>query len=243
MTILGELVVLPIALGVTLVVSGVMTYFAWRAFRRAGVRLSTFLPPPAALDIKLDPGGDWSPPPESLHLQPFRDGTYREAHNVLRGSVNGLPVRVFDYQHVLEHGRNAETCRYRVALFQLPVDAPPLSVRPEHLWEAASRLLNAREISFESEEFNRRYHVQCEDRRFAFDVLHPRAMQTLLDSKKGLALEMGGAFLVLYDGPLPEGAPVDLDADLELLAVGRDIVWSLPAYVRDDRPPEHPVTW
>ena len=87
--------------------------------------------------------------------------------------------------------------RYRVALFQLPVDAPHLAVRPEHLWEAAARWISAEEISFESEEFNRRYHVQCEDRRFAFDVIHPRAMLTLLDSKKGLALEMGGAFLVL----------------------------------------------
>jgi hypothetical protein len=238
------LVVAAVAVSVATAVTALVISII-RAFRRSNQQIGRPGRIPNDLDIKLEKGGDWNPPPECLRLEPFREGMYRKAYNVLRGKVNDLPVMVFDYQHTInpDPPTPPKVLQYRVALFQLPVDSPQLAVRPERLWDKATEWLEKKDILFESEEFNRRYHVESDDRRFAFDVLTPRAMLTLLDSKIGMSLEMNGAFLILSDGPLAEGAATSADADLELLAVGRDIVWSLPAYIRGDRPPEHPVIW
>jgi hypothetical protein len=55
-------------------------------------------------------------------------------------------------------------------------------------------------IRFESEEFNRKYEVICEDREFAFRFIDARMMQFLLDVSDGLNLsfEANGSKLLVY---------------------------------------------
>jgi hypothetical protein len=42
------------------------------------------------------------------------------------------------------------------------------------------------DIDFESEAFSRRFHVKSSDRRFAYDVIHPRMMEFLMNVKAPL---------------------------------------------------------
>ena len=57
---------------------------------------------------------------------------------------------------------------------------PDLLIRPEGLFDKIKGAFGFDDIDFESEEFSRRFHVKSSDRRFAYDVLHPRMMEFLL---------------------------------------------------------------
>ena len=80
----GEVAV-PVLFGAMAVAALVVAIFAIRAVRRAYRPAARPTRTAHDLDIKLESGGDWSPPPECLHLEPFRDGMYRKAYNVMRG--------------------------------------------------------------------------------------------------------------------------------------------------------------
>jgi hypothetical protein len=229
--------VLPIVAAVVMVYYIVRTV---RSARRLARRMNLV---DAGLQGRVEVGNLWQPPPECLHLEPFTGGTYREVRNVYRDTAGGRPVMVFDYQDVYGRGPDSTRRHFRVALFELAISAPRLAVRLERLVDAAARLVGVQDIEMESQAFNRRYRVQADDRRFAFDVLNPRAIQALLDCRRSVALAMGGAFLVVYEGPLDPEAEPDPRAEEELLDVGRDIALSVPSYVRDDRPPDHRATW
>ena len=40
--------------------------------------------------------------------------------------------------------------------------------------------LGFHDINFESSEFSRKFHIKCADKKFAYDVIHPRMMEFLL---------------------------------------------------------------
>jgi hypothetical protein len=240
MSILLWLLILVAAPGVIL--SVLAARFVWNILkeRRSRTGLSRF---GREYDLKAEPGGIWQPPPDCLHMDLFRDGVYREALNVMRGHVSGRPVMVFDYRFTTDPTERRHTRRYQVALIEVPIHAPRLAMRPERFRDVLARWANLEDTEFESEEFNRRFRVQCEDRRFAFDVFHPRMLQCCLDHERMPAIEMEGPFLVLYDGPFPPEQTGDPDVARRLLDIGRDIVQSLPSYVRHDRASAAPPHW
>lgn len=114
----------------------------------------------------------------------LRQGFGRRAANVLRGTYRGHDVRLFDYIYKTQHssgkGSRTQTHHYSVALAVLPIRVPRVRIVPENwghkLWDA----LGGDDIDFESHEFSRRFWVKGDDRRFAYDLLHPRAMEYLL---------------------------------------------------------------
>lgn len=63
----------------------------------------------------------------------------------------------------------------------LPARLPRLEVWPEHAPRRIAPGLVVREdIDIESDEFNRRFQVAAHDRKYAVDVLNPRAVAALL---------------------------------------------------------------
>ena len=52
---------------------------------------------------------------------------------------------------------------------------------------------NFDDIDFESDEFSRKFYVQSSDRKFAYDVLHPRMMEFLLQTTPPMIDVEGGA--------------------------------------------------
>jgi hypothetical protein len=55
-----------------------------------------------------------------------------------------------------------------------------LVIRREHIGDKVLGAIGFDDIDFESEEFSRRFHVQCGDKRLAYAVVHPRMMEFLL---------------------------------------------------------------
>lgn len=115
----------------------------------------------------------------------FAEGDGRGVENVLAGERDDRPVKLFDYWYYDEHrdqdGDVQRTYhRFSCALTVIPASCPPLAVEPEGLWSRLKDHLGFRDVEMESEEFNRRFEVQGEDRRLATALLAPAMMEWLM---------------------------------------------------------------
>lgn len=116
----------------------------------------------------------------------FRKGRSREAFNNISGSLQlagySVEVRMGDYQYVTGSGKSRQRHRHSFACFLLPfAGTPDLLIRKEGLGDKLLGGLGFDDIDFESEEFSRRFWVKSGDKRFAYDVIHPRMMDFLLE--------------------------------------------------------------
>lgn len=123
---------------------------------------------------------------------PFGRGRKRQAHNVMTGKHDGRDFVGFDYVfHTTETSTNAQghtqtrevSHWYSVLGLRVGADLPRLEVSPEGFFGRAIGKMTGRDIQLESEEFNRAFTVECADRKFAYDVLHPRLMEQLLRTR------------------------------------------------------------
>jgi hypothetical protein len=143
----------------------------------------------AALALRL--GLDFDPRVDrSIHRafghDLFRKGSVRKATNNLFGPMHicGYPiqVRMGDFQYDTGSGKSRQTHRISFACFLLPfVGTPDFLVRKEGLGDKLLGGIGFDDIDFESEEFSRRFWVKSEDKRHAYDVIHPGMMEFLLE--------------------------------------------------------------
>jgi hypothetical protein len=126
---------------------------------------------------------------ERFEGAPFGLGHNRQAKNVLQGSYDGRGFVAFDFvYHTTETttGPNNTTSTreqshdYSVIAISTGAAFPHLRVSPEGMVKRFFGRLTNSDIELESEEFNRAFTVNCDDRKFATDVLHPRMMEYLL---------------------------------------------------------------
>jgi hypothetical protein len=132
---------------------------------------------------------------------PFGHGHNRQARNILRGLYDGREFVGFDFvYHTTEtstdangHTSSREVSHWYSVLGLRTVDGlPRLEVSPEGFFGRAIGKLTNRDIELESEEFNRAFTVVSSDRRFAYDILHPRLMEQLLLTRDvGWKLDQG----------------------------------------------------
>ena len=112
-------------------------------------------------------------------------GENRYAFNILEGIYRGHPVRVFDF-HYQTYSRDAKgrrrTEHHQFSCFVLehPLRAPELLIYPEGLLHRLGKAFGLTDIDFESAEFSQAFVVQCDDKRFAYDICHARMMEYLL---------------------------------------------------------------
>jgi len=137
------------------------------------------------LGLRFDATGDRSYHPMYAHPI-FRKGKSRKTSNTIWGvmAVGPFPIEVQmgDYRYDTGSGRSRETHRISYALFRLPFfGTPDLLIRKEGLGDKILGGLGFDDIDFESEAFSRRFWVKSEDKRYAYDVIHPRMMEFLLN--------------------------------------------------------------
>ncbi|MEZ5322365.1 MAG: hypothetical protein R2698_09885 [Microthrixaceae bacterium] len=124
-------------------------------------------------------------------VAPFRFGVDRQARNIITGAYGRWSFAAFD--HVYRGDRRplrgllfttatkainladpgARSHWSSVVALQIGAGFPRMEISGEDLLDRAADVFTDRDIELESEEFNRRFVVHCEDRRFAYDVLHP----------------------------------------------------------------------
>jgi hypothetical protein len=164
---------------------------------------------------------------------PFQTGDHRRVRNVLSGTHQGRQVVAFDYSyqtHTTNKGRRTTTThKYGVVVMRLPGALPRLEVTREGLFGGAvANALGFGDLRFESEQFNRSFHVLADDERFGHAVIHPQMMEMLLaQAEVGWRIE--GDSLIGWDaGP---HSPTEVMNRLQLLQL---VTANIPPYVWRD---------
>jgi hypothetical protein len=164
---------------------------------------------------------------------PFDQGFDRRARNVMSGRYRNHDMCAFDYSYKTrttdsKGNTQTHTHRYRVASLALPTYLPYLHVGPENVLTRLGNMVGMHDIELESEDFNRRFRVQANDPKFAYDVLSPRTLQKLLALPK-IEWSIDGATIVSW-APGANDVP-DLLARLSTLA---SVVDGIPSFVWHD---------
>ena len=169
---------------------------------------------------------------------PDRDLGHRYRHSVFQAGHSGkgtnnfwgvmtlagypVQVRMGDYRYVTGHGKHRQTHLISFAAFHLPfLRVPDLLVRREHLGDKVLGGIGFDDIDFESEEFSRTYWVKSENKKFAYDVIHPKMMEFLLRGPTPHVEIVNDVCLILegqrrWDPDTFEGAPGWFQAFLKL---------------------------
>ena len=179
-------------------------YLAWRAEQE---RLRALEALADELGLRFDPHEDEDHDEQYEQFAIFQRGHSRVATNTLHGSVElfgracALRAGDFTYKETSGTGKSRSTRTYRFSylIVHPPWATPGLLVRPEGIFDRIKGAFGFDDIDFESEEFSRRFWVQSPDKRFAYDVLHPRMIEFLLESEPPL-LEVEHGALCISDG-------------------------------------------
>lgn len=155
----------------------------------------------------------------------FQRGHSRQAGLVLAGEVEGRRTFCLDYKFVTGSGKNRTTHRRAVVIVETGHPVIPLVIRREHAFDRVGEFLGFDDIDFESAEFSRTFHVSSSDRKWAYDVIHTRTMEYLLQAPH-VTISFGmGEIAVYRTGRLQ---PAECEAALK---VARTMIDLLPDYV------------
>lgn len=195
---------LLLALGVIAAV----LFVAWRALLQAGRRREALRAYANARGFRFL--ADRGPLPSDLRdFPPFKQGSNRYGYNFLTGDWEasaGVWTRLhagdYHYQVTRSNGKNTSTTHYHLSYVAIHLPdgpAPRVAVRRENFLDTISAAIGFDDIDFESAEFSRKFHVSSDDKRFAYDLLHPRTMEMLL-ARCPKRLDLGGPWLLVTDG-------------------------------------------
>jgi hypothetical protein len=190
---------------VGLILVAVFAYFEYQRQQRRREALAALAD---ELGWRFSPAKDRDHDDEFAHFEIFRRGHTRYAYNTLWGSleadghVYAVKMGDFHYRVTSSNGKTSSTTTYRFsyAILDLPfANVPELLIRPEGMFDQLTGMLGFDDIDFESAEFSRRFYVKSSDKRFAYDVIDPRMMEFLLESKPPI-VDIEQSRICLCDG-------------------------------------------
>jgi hypothetical protein len=154
--------------------------------------------------LQFDPARSDDPGAEFSQVEVMQEGAKRYGENWCMGRWQGRQLCYFDYHYIPGPELKGVKVSQDVSIMTIesPTPLKPLTIRPEGLLDKVGDFFGAQAIHFESEEFNRKFHVTCEDRKWAYDALPPRAMELLLSSPRELCIQFDDRALVIWDGAL-----------------------------------------
>ncbi|HEX6812475.1 MAG TPA: hypothetical protein VF384_12690 [Planctomycetota bacterium] len=181
-----------------------LAYLSWKAEQRRKQELGALA---QELDLRFSPEHDSAHDDEYAQFEIFRRGHSRVAMNTLSGRIDLFDQRCevrcgdFRYKVTRSNGKSTTTTTYNFSylIVHPPWDTPPLLIRPEGLFDKIKGVFGFDDIDFESIEFSKKFYVASTDKRFAYDVLHPRMMEFLLGAKPPM-LDIEQGALCLSDG-------------------------------------------
>lgn len=181
--------------------------------------------------LQFNPDHDHSFDERFAEFDCLRQGRNRYAYNIITGDWQGRALSAFDYHYETTStdakGRT-QTHHHHFSAVMLRANLPlkPLIIRTEHLFDKLAGAFGFDDIDFESAEFSRRFHVKSPDRRWAYDVLHQRTMELLLDSPR-FSIEFDRQHVIAWRSG--RFSTADREAAIALID---GVLDALPDYVR-----------
>jgi len=114
----------------------------------------------------------------------LRRGHSRYAYNIMQGRRENREVTAFDYHYTTGHGKNRHDHHFSALVIKSPLPLKPLYLRPENIFDKVTDFFGYDDIDFESAEFSRKFYVKTADKKWAYDVIHQRMMEYLLEQPK-----------------------------------------------------------
>jgi hypothetical protein len=158
-----------------------------------------------ALSVKLGLRYDIKDPFDTVDLPfaLFGKGDERGVENVLSGETAGMLVRLFDSYYTetstdSDGHMSSSTYPFSCAMAEIDADCPHLVVEQESLLSRFSHHLGFHDIELESEEFNKRYLVASDDKKFAYAMLDARMMAWLIDEGGVCQYEVVGPLVLCF---------------------------------------------
>jgi hypothetical protein len=164
-------------------------------------RRAAFLQFAEAHGLHFDPSRRSRQPPELSFLPFFGRGENRYSHYWITGRWGDFECSAFEYHYEVttRNEKSSSTTHYYHAVFTLtlPDSCPVLLISPENFLTRIAGAIGFSDIQLESAEFNRAFQIRSKDKRFAYDICHPRAMEFLL-AHPGTHLALGQNQLCFY---------------------------------------------
>ena len=177
---------------------GIVIYFGYLAEKKRREELAALA---GQIGWRFDPTKDKSHDDEYAHFEIFRRGHSRCAFNTLTGEVtidernDTATMGDCVYKSTTTTGKSTQTHTYRCSylILHLPfANVPDLLIRREGMFDKLAGAFGFDDIDFESAEFSKRFHVKSPDKKFAYDVIHPRMMEFFLsDDSPTVDIELG----------------------------------------------------
>jgi len=187
----------------------------------------------ASQSLTFDPGRDHSFDGKFQAFGCLRQGSNRYAYNLMAGRWRGCAFLGFDYHyetysHDSKGHRQTHHHRFSAVVLGSPAPLKSLFLRPEGFFDRVTEFLGFDDIDFESIEFSRAFYVKSPEKRWAYDVLHPRTMEFLLKSPR-FTLQFDEEHAIAYRSS--QFAPQEFEAAAEVL---RGILERLPRYLVEE---------
>jgi hypothetical protein len=185
------------AVGLSLI--AIMAYqYLMRRFggRRAAAVMTSRAPadPDALAGTTLHADADHSFDEQYPHFACLRQGVNRYAYNIHH--VDAADGRIIGFDYHFELHDTGTTISgdphqmFSAVIVPCPFPLQGLLIREESTRDRLAALAGYDDIDFDSHDFSERYFVQAAERRWAYDVLHHRAIQWLLD-RETLNIQFG----------------------------------------------------
>lgn len=159
----------------------------------------------------------------------FSKGHSQKISNTMSGSKNGCHIAMFDYTYTTGSGKSRQVHNNSVCVLGVPQHFKPLFIRPENFLDKIAGAIGFDDIDFESREFSSRFYVKSNDKKFAYDIVHPQMMNFLLSSRKTPVIEIGGTHIGCY-----YTGKVKPNGYLDLYKFANEFYANIPDYVIRD---------
>lgn len=183
-----------------------------------------------AKGLRFDSGHDRGIDGRYPNVGCFQQGANRYAFNRWSGDWQGVDVLGFDYHYETyshgKHGRQTHHHYFSAVIIESGIPLQPLSIRPENFFDKVTEFFGYDDIDFESAEFSRKFHVNAADKRWAYDVLHARAMEHLL-GRPAFTLQFEPRAVVVW-----RSGTIGIDELAHAVEVPKGLLELLPEYVR-----------
>jgi hypothetical protein len=183
-----------------LVVIGAIIYFGYLAEKQRREALS---------NLAMQLGFQYEPDQDDSRMGGRYDridllgkGSNRYTKNHLIGEIDMRPVVACDFHYETystdsKGHRQTNHHHFGIIFVELPLRMNQVCIRSENLFDKLAGVLGFGDINFESAEFSRRFNVTADDRKFAYDLIHARAMEYLL-AHDDFCWEFDGPVIALY---------------------------------------------
>ena len=127
----------------------------------------------------------------------LRRGHSRYAKNILTGYIEKVSVCAFDYHYTTGSGKNQSHHSFSSLMINTGLPLKPLFIRTENFFDKVTEFAGFDDIDFESSEFSNEFYVKSPDKKWAYDVLHQKSMEFLLQAPR-FTLDFQGPYIMAY---------------------------------------------